>query len=144
MQGCIAARGVHGEYWRELVVQDDQFSSVFTVDPPGCDTYRYFIKQKYLWNIAIQLAVGCSAYKLIYVVWVLTAREKRLWNRTIRRWVHVLLAVRKQRSQPISLAADIIKNLNLNSPARWVTCKSEIVHLKEENWLSQFCVSGGV
>ena len=28
-----------------------------------------------MWNIAIQLTVGCSAYKLIYVVWVLTARE---------------------------------------------------------------------
>ena len=26
--------------------------------------------------MAIQLAVGCSAYKLIYVVRVLTAREK--------------------------------------------------------------------
>ena len=34
----------------------------------------------YLWNIAIQCsncyAVGCSAYKLIYIVLVLTAREK--------------------------------------------------------------------
>ena len=37
---------------------------------------QYFIKQQYLWNIAIQRAVGCSAYKLIYVVRVLNAREK--------------------------------------------------------------------
>ena len=36
---------------------------------------KYVIKQQYLWNIAIQLAVGCSAYELIYFVRVLTARE---------------------------------------------------------------------
>ena len=37
---------------------------------------QYFTLQQYLWNVAIQMAVGCSAYKLMYVVWVLTAREK--------------------------------------------------------------------
>ena len=29
----------------------------------------YFIWQPYLWNIAIQPTDGCSAYKLMYVVW---------------------------------------------------------------------------
>ena len=28
----------------------------------------YFILQQYLWNIATQPAVGCSVYKLIYVI----------------------------------------------------------------------------
>ena len=37
---------------------------------------QYFIWQQYLWNIALQLAVSCSAYKLRYVVQVLTAGEK--------------------------------------------------------------------
>ena len=34
----------------------------------------YFIQQQHLWHIAIQPTVGCSAYKLIYVVRLLTAR----------------------------------------------------------------------
>ena len=45
--------------------------------------------QQYLWNIAIQLAVGCSAYKLIYFVWVLTAREKNNCETGLLHVLHV-------------------------------------------------------
>ena len=39
------------------------------------------MKQQYLWNIAIQTAVGCSAYNLTYVVRMLTARGKIIVKR---------------------------------------------------------------
>ena len=42
----------------------------FVIIPPN------FQWQQYLWFFSIQLAVGCSAYKLINVVRVLTAKEK--------------------------------------------------------------------
>ena len=42
----------------------------FVIIPP------YFILQQYLWNIAIQPAVGCCAYKVIYFVFLLIARGK--------------------------------------------------------------------
>ena len=53
----------------------------FVIVPP------YFVWQQYLWNIAIQLAVGCSAYKLIYLVWVAHHQGKNNWeNETIVQW----------------------------------------------------------
>ena len=43
-----------------------------------------FIKQQYLWNIAIQPAVGCSDLKAnMYCLGCPPLGEKELWNRTI-------------------------------------------------------------
>ena len=55
---------------------------------------QYFIQQQYLWNIVKQLAVGCFADKLIYVVRVRTAREKHNCETRLLSYIFIALTHR--------------------------------------------------